>query len=266
MEETYDYIFDTHAHYDDAAFDEDREVLLAGFGEQGIGKVANIGANITGSKESIELALRYPFVYAAIGVHPSETAELNEDNFSWLKEHLAEEKVVAIGEIGLDYYWPKPDKEIQKYWFKRQLALAVDKEMPVVIHSRDAAADTLQIMKETKEYANANGKIFTGVIHCFSYGVEMAREYLEMGFYLGIGGVVTFKNAVKIREVVKETPLSRLVIETDSPYLTPTPYRGKRNSSLYLPLIVDEIARIKDTEREEVIRVTCENAHRLYRL
>ena len=257
-------LIDTHAHYDDAAFDNDRAELLENLNKNGIEFVVNIGANIASSKNTIELTKTYNSIYGAIGVHPSDTHELSEDSFEWLREAASLPKIVAIGEIGLDYYWDTPDRELQKYWFKKQLYLAIDLEIPVVIHSRDAAEDTLTIMKEAKEYANNQGKKFTGVIHCFSYGVEIAREYVKMGFYLGIGGVVTFKNGKKLKEVVE--PMDKLVLETDCPYLSPEPNRGKRNSSLNLTYVVDAIALLKGIQQEEVIRATNENAKKLYRI
>lgn len=251
-------IFDTHAHYDDNAFDSDRESLLAGLKEAGVLAVTNIGASLASSRTTLKLAAQYPWMYAAIGVHPSDTAELSEQGMDWLREAAAGEKVVAIGEIGLDYYWEQPEHEIQKTWFSRQLALAAELKLPVVIHSRDAAKDTLDMMKA--ECARENG----GVIHCFSYAKEMAREYLNMGFYLGIGGVVTFNNAKKLKEVVEYAPLAQIVLETDCPYLAPAPNRGKRNSSMNLPYVAEEIARIKGVSREEVEAVTWENALKLY--
>lgn len=251
-------IFDTHAHYDDDAFDSDRGELLEGLKAAGVMAVTNIGASLSSSRTTLELAVRYPWMYATVGVHPSDTAELSEEGIGWLREAAAGEKVVAVGEIGLDYYWEEPGHEIQKKWFSRQLALAGELKLPVVIHSRDAAKDTLDIMKA--ECARENG----GVIHCFSYAREMAREYLDMGFYLGIGGVVTFNNAKKLREVVEYAPLSRIVLETDCPYLSPSPNRGKRNSSLNLPYVAEEIARIKGVSRDEVEAVTWENALKLY--
>lgn len=178
----------------------------------------------------------------------------------WLKAVAGKEKVVAIGEIGLDYYWNEPEPEVQKYWFVRQLNLAREVKLPVIIHSRDAAKDTLDIMK-----AEHAGDI-SGVIHCFSYSVEMAREYLNMGFYLGIGGVLTFNNAKKLKEVVAYMPIERIVLETDCPYLSPAPNRGKRNSSLNLPYVAAAISEIKGVPEKEVIAVTRENARRMYRL
>ena len=252
-------IFDTHAHYDDRAFDEDREELLGQLKEAGIERVVNVGASIHSSQTTLELIGKHDFMYGAIGVHPSETEELNEKWIKWLEEKSRDEKAVAIGEIGLDYHWEEPARELQKYWFVRQLELARTVGLPVIIHSRDAAADTLELMKE-------HGRDLGGVIHCFSYGPEMAREYLNMGYYLGIGGVVTFTNAKKLKEVVIEAPLERIVLETDCPYLAPVPNRGKRNSSLNLPYVVEMIGELKGISAEEVMKTTWENAKALYRI
>lgn len=256
-------IFDTHTHYDDEQFEEDRDGLLLSFKDKGVGAVVNVGASMQGAKESVALAKKYPFVYAAVGIHPDHAKDLNEEEFAVLTALAAEKRVVAIGEIGLDYYWDASDREQQKYWFRRQLMLALEKKLPVVIHSREAAADTLEIMKET--YACSGGAL-TGVIHCFSYGVEMAREYLSMGFFLGIGGVATFKNGRKLKEVIEAVPLEKIVLETDCPYLAPEPFRGKRNSSDKLSYVVAAIAAIKGVTEAEAERVTWENACRLYRL
>ena len=253
-------IFDTHAHYDDEAFQEDRDELLNSLSTHGIEAVVNVGGNIKTTKNTLELMKKYPFVYGAVGVHPSETEELNDNLMDWLKHVSGEKKVVAIGEIGLDYYWKEPDPEIQKHWFVRQLQLAREVKLPVIIHSRDVAQDTLDIMKAEKA-----GEI-GGVIHCFSYGIEMAREYLNMGFYLGIGGVVTFNNGRKLKEVVEYMPLDRIVLETDCPYLSPVPNRGKRNSSLNLLYVAEAISQIKGISPEEVIKITNQNARNLYRL
>lgn len=253
-------IFDTHAHYDDEAFQEDRETLLMSLREHGIEAVVNVGASIQTTKNTLELIKKYPFMYGVVGVHPNETAELNEDLINWLRQASFEEKVVAIGEIGLDYYWNEPEPQIQKHWFVRQLDLARERKLPIVVHSRDAAKDTLDIIKAEKAYE------LGGVIHCFSYSVEMAREYLKLGFYLGIGGVVTFNNAKKLKEVVAYMPIEQMVLETDCPYLSPVPNRGKRNSSLNLPYVVKAISELKGIPEETVIEITRSNARRLYRL
>lgn len=253
-------IFDTHTHYDDEAFEEDRDALISSLSAKNVGLVVNVGASLSSCRETLRMAEKYPFVYGAIGVHPSETAELNEDNFLQLSEMAKHAKCVAVGEIGLDYYWPEPDRETQKFWFKRQLGLARELNLPVVIHSRDAANDTITVMKDM--HAEEIG----GVIHCFSYTRETAEVFLKMGFYIGIGGVVTFKNARKIKEAVEVIPLERIVLETDCPYLAPVPFRGERNSSLNLPYVIEEIARIKQVSPNEVEEITWENAHKLYRL
>jgi len=253
-------IIDTHAHYDDEAFNEDREVVLQKIKQSGIEMIVNVGASMQTSKNSVELCNQYDFVYAAVGVHPNETADLTEESMQILKEYTNHPKVVAIGEIGLDYYWDEPEREVQKKWFTRQLDLAKEVKLPIIIHSRDAAKDTLDILA-SNEYQDVNG-----VIHCFSYGIEMAREYLNRGYVLGIGGVVTFNNAKKLNEVVEYTPLESIVLETDCPYLSPVPNRGKRNSSLNLPYVITQIAELKKVSEETVVRVTRENARRLYRI
>lgn len=252
-------IFESHAHYDDEAFDEDRDALLQSFAENGIDTVINIGASLESCRRTLALMEKYSFIYGTIGVHPSETGELTEGSFLWLKECCGREKVVAVGEIGLDYHWKEPEPSVQKKWFERQLELAKEVELPVVIHSREAARDTLDIMK------NAHAEAIGGVVHCFSYTKEIAREYLDMGYYFGIGGVVTFANAKKLKEAVRYIPMNRILLETDSPYLAPEPNRGKRNSSLNLPCIAREIAAIKGLAYEEVLAATHGNAEKLFR-
>ncbi len=254
-------IFDSHAHYDDKQFGEDRDELLSSMEQNRITKIVNVGSSIESSKRAIALAERYDFVYAAIGVHPSDISCLNEERMAWLRKTAKREKVVAIGEIGLDYYWDKEPEiqEQQKVWFRRQLELAREVQLPVIIHSRDAAADTLEIMKE-----RALG--IPGVIHCFSYSKELALEYVKLGYYIGVGGVVTFKNARKLKEAVAEIPIERILIETDCPYLAPEPNRGKRNSSLNLPYVVDAIAEMKGMAPETVEEITYRNAMELYGL
>lgn len=253
-------IFDTHAHYDDEAFDEDRDALLAELPENGIARVVNVGASLASCGRTIEIMNRYDYIYGAIGVHPSETAELNDEAFEWLRQQCQLEKCVAVGEIGLDYYWDEPDRELQREWFRRQLNLARELAKPVIIHSRDAAKDTVDLM--TEEHAEEIG----GVIHCYSYTKETAEVFLKMGFYFGIGGVLTFKNAKKLKEAVAYIPLDRIVLETDCPYLAPEPNRGKRNSSLNIPYVVKALAEIKGVEEETVRKAAWENAHKMYRL
>lgn len=253
-------IFDTHAHYDDEAFDQDREELISSLPAAGIRAVVNVGASLESTRKTLALSHCYSIFYAALGVHPNECADLKEEDMDWLKLQAKDPKAVAIGEIGLDYHWDEPGETVQKKWFSRQLELAAQLKLPVVIHSRDAAKDTLDVMKG--ERAEEIG----GVIHCFSYGKEMAREYLNMGFYLGIGGVATFQNGKKLKEVIQYAPMDRLVLETDCPYLAPVPYRGKRNSSLNLPLVIDAVSQIKNLEKEKVEQIAWENSLRLYGL
>ena len=252
-------IIDTHAHYDDEQFDADREELLGSMEEGGIGLIVNAGSTVASWDKIVELTEKYPFVYGAVGVHPDEVGELDEEKFLRMADLLDRDKIVAVGEIGLDYYWDKEKHDLQKEWFVRQLGLAREKEMPVIIHSREAAADTFDIMKQ-----HAAG--MKAVIHCYSYSPEMAREYVKMGYYIGVGGVVTFKNAKKLKQVVQEIPLESIVLETDCPYLAPVPYRGKRNCSLYLPYVAEQIAELKGTTVEEVIQQTEKNSRELYGL
>ena len=252
-------IFDTHAHYDDRQFEEDRAELLGSMQEQGVGMIVDAGSDIASWDKIGQLTEQYSFIYGAIGVHPDEVGELDEEKMQRMEKLLSGEKMVAVGEIGLDYYWDKEKRDLQKKWFIRQLELARQLDLPVIIHSREAAADTMEIMKQ-------HAKGLDGVIHCFSYSLEQAKEYVNMGFYLGIGGVVTFKNAKKLKEVVGKIPLESLVLETDSPYLAPVPNRGKRNSSLNLVYVAEEIAALKGVSYEEVVRQTTENAKKLYRL
>lgn len=256
-------IFDTHAHYDDEAFDDDREQLLGSMQENGVGRIVNVGASLRGVQATYELMQTYDFIYGALGVHPDEVGELNEEKMQWLKDLLSHKKAVAVGEIGLDYYWDKESHEIQKKWFREQLHLALECGLPVNIHSREAAQDTFDLIKT--EHARQPG-FAGGIIHCYSGSVEMAREYLKLGYEIGVGGVVTFKNARVLKEVVTEVPMDRIVIETDCPYLAPVPYRGKRNSSLNLPFVIQAIAEIKGLTPEEVENRTWENACRVYQM
>lgn len=253
-------LIDSHAHLDDEAFDKDREELIREMEGAGIEYVVNIAAGLSSIKTSIELARQYDFIYTSVGIHPCETGELDEDNFQWIKEQLSYNKVKAVGEIGLDYYWNEPEKKVQEKWFRRQLQLAHEVKLPIVIHSRDAAADTYRIMKE--EEADR----LKGVIHCYSYTKETPRDYLNWNYYFGIGGVSTFQNAKKLKEAVEYIPIENIILETDSPYLAPVPYRGKRNSPLNLPIIARTIAGIKQMDVEEVIEVTGKNSRQLYHL
>lgn len=253
-------IFDTHAHYDDEAFDEDREALLGSLKEHGIEYVVNVGASLRGVRESVALSSRYSFIYAAVGIHPDEVGCMSEEVMEELRNMCLSQKTVAIGEIGLDYHWNREPKQVQKKWFIEQLNLAKEMDLPINVHSRDAAQDTFDIIKA--EHAGSTG----GVIHCFSGSLEMAREYVRMGYHLGIGGVVTYKNAKVLKQVVKDIPLEYLVTETDCPYLAPEPHRGTRNSSLNLPYVIQEVADLKGLTAERVEDIMFENAKNLYRL
>ena len=255
----YQYI-DTHAHYDDEQFDEDREALLSSMPSQGVAAVVNVGASLRGARESAALSRQYPFVYAAAGIHPDDCGCLNDEVLEEIRELCRTEKCVAVGEIGLDYHWMVEPKEKQKEWFARQLQLSRELNLPVNVHSRDAAQDTFDVIRS--EHAGSTG----GIIHCYSGSVEMAKEYVKMGYHLGIGGVVTFSNAKTLKQVVAQVPLENLVTETDCPYLAPTPNRGKRNCSLYIPLVIREIARIRGMDEEETAAVLLDNARQVYRL
>lgn len=253
-------IFESHAHYDDDKFNEDRDAVIRDALDHGIGRIINVAASIESVKTSLELAEKYEEVYAAVGVHPSEIDGLKEESLLWIKEMAGHKKAVAIGEIGLDYYWEKDKtvQEEQRMWFQRQLDLAKELSLPVIIHSRDAAEDTLRILKDERNQG------IDGVIHCYSYSKEMAEEFLKLGFYIGVGGVVTFKNAKKLVETVEAVPMERILLETDCPYMAPEPHRGKRNDSRYIPYVVETIARIKQLTTQEVEDQAWANAMKLF--
>lgn len=250
--------FDSHAHYDDRRFDEDREVLLNNMQQNNISYILNAAADIDSSRKCIKLAEKYDFIYASVGVHPHNAAEMTEDTIDLLKDLANAPKVVAIGEIGLDYYYNHSPKDVQKHWFRRQIQLAKALDMPVIIHNRDAHADVMDIV--TSEDISSIG----GVFHCYSGSWEMAQKIISMGIHISIGGPVTFKNAVKSLEVVKKLPMDQLLIETDCPYLTPVPHRGKRNDSTYMRFTAQKIAEIKGVSLEAVARQTMENAKKLF--
>ena len=252
-------IIDTHAHYDDEAFEKDRDKIIKELPERGVEKVINAAASITGCRRTLELTKQYDMVYGMLGIHPDEVGELTEGDMDFIAKHAEDPKIVAIGEIGLDYHWNVAPKEVQKHWFLRQIEVAKEIKLPICVHSRDAAADTLAALQE------GHGEDVGGVIHCYSYSAELAKEYLSMGFYFGIGGVVTFKNGRKCKEVVEMLPMDKMILETDAPYLAPEPFRGKRNESSYLTYVAKEIAGIKSITTEEVILKTRENAYNLYK-
>jgi TatD DNase family protein len=249
-------IFDSHAHYDDEAFNEDREEVIQGLNAKGVIGVLNCGASMEGARMSVELSSRYDFIYSAVGIHPEHADMVNEKVIEELRSLAQNSKVKAIGEIGLDYYYEEnPSREIQKAAFKLQMKLAKELKLPVVIHDRDAHKDTLDILKEFPEVI--------GVVHCFSGSVEFARECLKLGYYIGFTGVITFKNAIKIVEVARDMPMDRILVETDCPYMAPTPYRGKRNQSDYIKYIIEKIAEIKEKTIEEIEDATVINIKRL---
>ena len=248
--------FESHAHYDDERFDEDRDTLLASFPAEGIETVVNASSDIKSSKASIALSEKYPFFYAAVGVHPHEVENITEADIDELRELSKHPKVVAIGEIGLDYYYDLSPRDLQRHWFKRQLELADELKMPVIIHSRDAAQECFDIIK--------NSNIRNGVIHCYSGSAEMAEEYIKMGFYIGVGGSLTFKNNKKGIETVERIPIEKILIETDSPYLAPVPYRGKRNDSRLLKYVVERISQIKNIPENDICNITKNNAQNLF--
>lgn len=252
-------MIDTHAHYDDEAFREDREIVLNGLKEKDVEIVINAAASMEGCKRTLALTETFHHVYGMLGVHPDDVGDLTEADLDFIKQHASEKKIVAIGEIGLDYHWDIADRKIQKHWFLRQMELAREVGLPICVHSRDAAADTLSVMQE------ADAKSIGGVIHCYSYSPELAKEYLKMGFYFGIGGVVTFKNGRKCKETVAMLPIEKILLETDAPYLAPEPFRGKRNDSSLLSYVAETIAAIKGMTKEEVILATNKNARLLYK-
>ena len=251
-------IFDTHAHYDDEAFDNDRDALIAGLPAAGIGRVVNIAASPGSIDECLELAHKYPHVYCALGIHPEHCADMTEELLCEIREKLSDPKAVAVGEIGLDYYWPEPDQELQRHWFARQLQLAAEVDLPVVVHSREAAADTYRIMKEN--HAEKTG----GVVHCYSYSAPMAKEFVKMGFYIGVGGVVTFKNSKKLKRAVESIPISNIVLETDSPYLAPVPFRGLVSHAGMIPQIGEVLAKVQNVSVEDLMEQVRKNTKNCY--
>ena len=248
--------FESHAHYDDERFDDDRDELLASFPAEGIETVVNSSSDIASSRASIALAEKYPFFYASVGVHPHEVSKMREADIDTLRELSKHPKVVAIGEIGLDFYYDLSPRDDQRYWFKRQLALAEDLDMPVIIHSRDASQECFDIISASN--------VRKGVIHCYSGSAPMAQDYADMGFYIGIGGSLTFKNNKKTVEVVEKLPLEKILIETDSPYLAPVPYRGRRNDSRLLKYVVEKISEIKNVPEIDICIITKNNAIELF--
>ena len=266
-------IFDTHCHYTSEKYAKDLPQVLEEIRKEGVGRAVTVSTNWKDIEDTLKLTKKEDFLYGTVGFHPDEVGALEEEaqlekkddvqekiGLELLRDYAQEDKIVAIGEIGLDYHWMIEPEEIQQKWFIRQLELAKELDLPVNIHSRDATKDTFDIMKQYHEGTTG------GIIHCFSGSVEVAREYVKLGYYLGIGGVVTFKNSKTLKRVVEDIPLSHLVTETDCPYMAPEPYRGRRNQSSYIRYVIRKIAELKGISEEEVERVTWENACRVYRL
>ncbi len=252
-------IFDTHAHYEDKRFDLDRDELLSSMKMNNVGTIVNVGSSLETSEKSLVLADTFEDVYAAVGIHPTEVGPKEDivSTLEALKEISKHRKCVAIGEIGLDFYWEKEPsvQDLQRLWFKKQLELVREVDMPVIIHSRDASKETFDILKDSDVKA---------VIHCYSGSAQMAREYVKMGDYIGVGGVVTFKNGRKLQETVKAIPIENILLETDAPYMAPEPNRGKRNDSIMIKYVAEKVAELKEMSVEDVVRITEENAKRFY--
>ena len=248
--------FDSHAHLDDRRFDDDRTQILEDLKNHGVGLVMNIGCDLTSSLASIRLAKAYPFIYAAVGSHPDDAEAVNDNLIAMYRQLAQEEKVKAIGEIGLDYHYEDPPRAVQLPAFRAQLELARELDMPVVVHEREAHADAMELVREFSDVH--------GVFHCYSGSLEQAKELVRRGWYIGFTGVITFKNARKAVEVAQWMPLDRILIETDCPYMAPEPWRGRRNDSRYVPLMAKKIAEIKGLALEEVEAATTENAKRLF--
>lgn len=253
-------IFDSHAHYNDSKFNDDRHEVLKKLPSEGVGYVMNVADSMKSLPKVLKIAEEYPFIYASVGVHPEETGELCDADMDTLLEYSKHPKVKAIGEIGLDYYWDSVERDVQKLWFARQIELAGRVKLPIIVHDREAHGDCVDILKREKA-ADVGG-----IVHCFSGSREMARDVLNLGMYIGIGGTLTFKNARKIKEVAEYVPLESIVLETDAPYLAPEPFRGKRNNSAFIKYVIEELAKIKGIEPDEVEKITFCNAMKCYKV
>ena len=251
-------LLDSHAHLDDKRFDDDRDHIIRNLKSNGVELVINIGADIPSSVKGVSLSEEYENIYATVGVHPHDAKDVDETTIELLRALAKKDKVVGIGEIGLDYHYDNSPRDVQRKWFREQIKLAKELKLPIVVHEREASEDVYNILKEESD------ENLTGVIHCFSGSLEMAREYIKMGFYISFAGPVTFKNAKKPKEVASEIPLDKILIETDSPYLTPEPYRGKRNDPTYVRYVAETIARLKDISYEEIVEATSKNAKKLF--
>lgn len=253
-------IIDSHAHLDDSRFDYDRDMIIKNLKNNGIELVINIGADLKTSIASVSLADKYDNIYAAVGVHPHSAKEMDNSTIEILKSFAKRDKVVAIGEIGLDFHYDNSPRDIQRKWFKEQLKLAKEVDLPVIIHTREAAQETFDILKEAQDGS------LRGVLHCYSGSVEMALEYIKLGFYISIAGPVTFNNAKVTKEVAKAVPLDKLLIETDCPYLTPMPYRGKRNEPMFTKYVAETIAEIRGITFDELAKATNKNTKELFKI
>lgn len=251
-------LFDTHAHLDDSKYDEDREAMLQRARDKGVKYICNVGFDLESSLRSVKLAEEYPFIYAAVGIHPHDAETLDEKVFASLEQLIENPRVVAIGEIGLDYYRDLSPREVQKEAFRRQVEWAAKVGKPIIVHDRDAHGDVMHMLQLAGELG------VTGVLHCFSGSWEMAKECLKLGFYISFAGPVTFKNSPKLAEVAKQVPLDRLLVETDSPYLTPEPFRGKRNESAYVFHTAEKVAQLREMELTQLAEVATENALRIF--
>ncbi|HHZ01597.1 MAG TPA: TatD family hydrolase [Tissierellia bacterium] len=251
---------DSHAHLDDKRFNKDRDEIIRYLHDDGIEAVLNPGADLKSSKKAVEIAEKYPNIYAAVGCHPHDTKYMDDETMNIFRELAKSKKVVAIGEIGLDYYYNNSERDVQKKWFREQIRLAKELDLPYIVHDRDAHEDLLRIMKE-EHYDGARG-----VLHCYSGSVEMAREFIKLGFYISLAGPVTFRKARVPKLVAKEIPFDKLLIETDSPYLTPEPFRGKRNEPMYVRFVAEEIAEIRNVSLDEVAEKTNQNFKTLFNI
>lgn len=253
----YHNIFDTHSHYDDEKFNPDRDELLSTLQSQGVSFVVSCGCDIDTTQFNFDLSQKYDYIYFTAGFHPENLEGFTLGELEVIKEFAQSDKCVAIGEIGLDYYWMASSKEKQIQFFEAQISLAKELDLPVIVHDRDSHGDIMDILRKTKP---------KGVVHCFSGSKEMARELVKQGMYIGLNGVATFKNARKSLEVVREIPLDKLVLETDCPYLAPEPHRGKRNDSSFIPFIAQRIGEVLNMDTQEILDITFNNAKRLYNL
>ena len=251
---------DSHAHLDDDRFEGDRDEIINSLYDNDIEAVLNPGADLKSSKDAVLIAEKYPFIYAAVGCHPHDSKYMSDESMNIFKEMAKNNKVIAIGEIGLDYYYDNSDRVTQRKWFREQIRLAKELDLPYIVHDRDAHEDILNIMKE--EYYDG----VRGIMHCYSGSVELSREFLKLGFYISLGGPVTYKNARVPKLAAKEVPFDRLLIETDSPYLTPAPFRGKRNEPKYVKYVAEEIAGIRNLSVDDLSEKTRENFKRLFNL